>query len=102
MEAQINGTFSLKEQEDSLSATENSQNVKLVSFKKGDQPGKKVNYASFVEVKLGEDIPDLVLVNVPPERLDSEKAAQQSKGKSIIFYSLVYVGGNETNVAGFR
>ena len=101
MDSKLDGGLSLEEQRLSLSATEQAGPYLLVSLSKGDP--KPTNLASFAGVPLGQDIPDLVLIEVKPnDSLDKIIADQATKGKGFLFCSPVYVAGTDSKVAAFR
>lgn len=96
----VDGSMSLEDQRRSLHLQEVTKPCLLSSLEKGDPTQ---NTATFNEIPLGQNVPDLFLVEiVPPATLESVKNDQPAKGHQIIFNSTIYVGGREANVAGFR
>ena len=100
MDAQIDGSKTLAEQQLAINFAEQANNAQVVSFQKGPSP---MNYATLQDVPLGQNILPLLLVTVPPATsIGSVVATQLAGGKHLIFYSTAYVEGAETKVAGFR
>lgn len=100
MDAQVDGSKTLADQESAISYAEQANGAQLISYQKGPSPA---NYATLQDVPLGQGIPPLVLVAVPiATSIGSIVATQLAAGKHLIFYSAVYVASVETMVAGFR
>lgn len=100
MDAQVDGSKSLAEQQTTINYAEQTNNTQLVSYQKGPAPA---NFATLQNVPLGQNIPPLLLVEVPTAAsIGSMVAAQLATGKHLVFYSAVYVKSVEAKVAGFR
>lgn len=109
MEAEVNGKFSLQQQEDTLSATENKKFKKLVKYEKGDKKtqadGTVVtrNFASFEDDDSTDDLPELRLVPVPSNKTTaSVLASEQAKGRKKMFVTTIFVKNEENKVVAFR
>lgn len=100
MEAEVDGTLSLKEQRDAIRFAERKDNLKLVSYEKRTAVA---NHATLEKVPPGQAIPELVLVEVTENTpIGSVVAAQLTQGKHLIFYGPLFVSGREAKVAGLR
>lgn len=101
MDAQVDGSKSLAEQQTAINYAEQLNNSQLISYHKGSSP---TNIATFQDVPLGQNIPPLLLIEVPiATSIGTIVATQLATGKHLVFfYSTVYVQSVETKVAGFR
>lgn len=100
MEAQVDGSQSLAEQQTAINYAEQTKNTQLIAYQKGPAPA---NLAALQDVPLGENISPLLLVEVPiATAIGSIVATQLAAGKHLVFYGAVYVKSVETKVAGFR
>lgn len=100
MNVQVDGSKPLAEQQTAISYAEQLNNVQLISYQKGPAPE---NYATLQDVPRGQNIPPLLLIEVPlAASIGSIVATQLATGKHLLFYSAVYVKSVETKVAGFR
>lgn len=100
MDAQVDGSQALIDQQTAINYAEQLNSAQLVSYQKGVAPQ---NYATLQDVALGHNIPPLSLVEVPAAvSIGSLVATHLANGKHLVFYNAVYVNGNETKVAGFR
>ena len=102
----IDGNTSLADQRNTLRFIEMSGPSKLLTYTKKTSPAgstERVNNATFEGVGLGDDVPDLVLVEVSAgENAVSLIAGQLSQGKNVVFHERVFVSGVEKEVIGFR
>lgn len=100
MDAQVDGSKSLAEQQTAINYAEQLNNSQLVSYQKGPIPA---NIATLQDAPLGQNIPPLLLIEVPiATSVGTIVATQLATGKQLVFYSAVYVKSIETKVAGFR
>lgn len=100
MDAEVDGSNDLPQQQNDINFTEQANNVELVSYQKGPSPK---NYATLKDVPLGQTIAPLTLVAVPAAAsVGGIVATQLSAGKHLVSYSAVFVKGVETKVAAFR
>jgi hypothetical protein len=101
LNAQVDGHLSLVDQNNAIQFAEQANNAQLVSYQKG--PAGVVNFATLADVPMGQNIPPLILIEIPiATSPGSVVATQLAIGKHLIFYSQIYVGGVEAKVAGFR
>jgi len=96
----IDGNLKLKEQELTLRLAEQAGPYSVKTYRKAAGSAKK-NRADLVDVPLGQDIPDLEMVEVAIGTPNAAAAAMRP-GKTLAFNDLVFVEGQETQVAGFR
>lgn len=100
MDAQVDGSKPLAEQQTAINYAEQLNNAQLVSYQKGPAPA---NFATLQSMPMGQNIPPLLLIEVPiTASVGSIVATQLATGKHLVFYSAVYVKSVETKVAGFR
>lgn len=98
---QTNGALSLEEQRRAIRAEELRGPYKLVGLTKG--ASKPFNKVTLEDAGLGEDVPDLVLIEVAnDEALAQIRADQEAESREMVCYSIIYVSGKETGVAAFR
>ena len=95
MEADVDGSKSLSDQQNAINYAQQVYNRKLSAYGKGEKP---TNIATLDDVPLGEDIGAVILIKAD----DDAVAAQTGAGKALIFRNSVYVEGQATDVAGFR
>jgi hypothetical protein len=102
----VDGNSPLENQRNQLTAIEQSEQARLVEYRKEeDGADKRLNRASFSDKKAEGEDKNLHLVVVPQGHSpDAVVRAQQSQGQSPIFDSpsTVYVDGHETEVLGFK
>lgn len=100
MDAQVDGSKPLAEQQTAINYAEQLNNSQLVSYQKGPAPA---NIASLQDVPIGQNISPLLLIEVPiATAIGSIVSTQLAAGKHLVFYDAVYVKSSETKVAGFR
>jgi hypothetical protein len=100
----IDGKQSLAAQRFTLIETEQLENAELVRMSKMTEPSaEKKNRVSFLDLPLGVEIPELVLIEVlPGDNMASIIAAQLADGRNLIFTSTMFVEGRDARVAAFR
>jgi len=106
----VDGDTSLKQQQDTLNTAQNLLFAEVKTYKKGvqipstgsvTQPGPKhPNFVSVEEVGLGVPVRPIVLVI--PADLESENITQTGQGRSLFFFSEVFVDGVGKKVAGYH
>jgi hypothetical protein len=101
MEATLDGNLSLEQQRLNISGTEQAGPFFLVKLIKGDP--KPQNNVSFVDVPLGQAVPELVFIEVKPtDSIDAISATQKTQDRKLICCNPMFVNGKETKVAAFR
>ena len=101
MDAKINGSLSLEEQRLQLSAAEQAGPCLLKNYAQGTPA--PYNFPSFVDVPLGQPIPDLILVQLPAQTvLAATVEAQKAAGRTLVCCNQVYVNRTPSWVAVFR
>lgn len=100
----IDGKQSLAAQRFTLIETEQLENAELVRMSKiTGTSGEKKNRVSFLELPLGVEIPELVLIEVSPgDNIASIIAEQLAEGRNLIFTSTIFVEGRDARIAAFR
>jgi len=102
----VDGSTSLEDQRNTLRFIELAGPGKLLTYTKKPSPAgstEKVNLATFENVGLDVDVPDLLLVEVPATgNAASIIADRLSQGKNVVFHERVFVKGTEKEVLGFR
>lgn len=100
----ISGDATLEEIRLTCGSTENLEICKLVHLSKMPIVNdKRRNMASFAEVNIEDEVPDLVLVAVPSGGNAASLIANQlSQGKLLIFDETIFVESKDTEVLGFR
>lgn len=96
MEATVDGSKSLADQQSAIRYAEQANNARLTSYEEGTAPN---NTATLTDVPLGEAIKPLTLIASPTAQVIAD---QKASGKELVFNNAVYVDGKEVNVAGFR
>ena len=96
MEADVDGSRSLAEQQNSINYAQQVNNARLTAYAKGPVPA---NIATLEQVPMGEDVAAVTLVEAPTA---AAIAALPAAGKQLIFHNPVHVEGVEKDVAGFR
>jgi hypothetical protein len=104
IEFPIAGSATLDETRLTCGTTENMEICKLVHLRKLPIVNdKRRNMASFVEVEIEDEVPDLVLVAAPKGGSTASLIADQlSQGRQLIFDETIFVENKETEVLGFR
>jgi hypothetical protein len=100
VDIECDGSKTLLEQQTAINYAEQTNNVQLVCYRKS---AALRNAASVKRVPDGQTILPLLLIELPASTsVGSEVAAQLAAGRHLVFYTMVYVKGVETKVAGFR
>jgi|SRR6185503_3659904 len=95
--ATVDGTLGLKEQNQTLEFKQNTEGAKLVKYQKDNVSIE--NIATFQDLPLGDDVPTLTLVEVPPGKSPSDVKPDDT---TLTFDDIVYVNGTATRVALFH
>ncbi|HEX8147811.1 MAG TPA: hypothetical protein VF591_11580 [Pyrinomonadaceae bacterium] len=100
----IAGSATLDEIRLTCGTTENVEICKLVHLRKLPVVNdRRRNMASFAEVEIEDEVPDLVLVAVPKGGNAASLIADQlAKGRQLIFDETIFVENKDTEVLGFR
>jgi hypothetical protein len=102
----IDGNASLEDQQNTLRFIELAGPAKLLTYTKKTSPtgsDAKVNLATFENIGLGEEIPELVLMEVAGgQNAVAVISGQLAQGKTVVFHERIFVGGVEKEVVGFR
>ena len=100
LDIEFDGNQTLLEQQTAINYTEQTKNIQLVCYQKGRVPK---NSATAKQVPKGRTIQPLLMLELPASiSVGLEVAAQLASGRRLVFYTVVYVKGFETKVAGFR
>lgn len=100
----ISGGATLDQLRLTCSRTENLEICKLVHISKmAIVGGKRRNLASFAEGEIEDEVPDLVLVEVPEGGNAASLIADQlAQGKMLIFNETIFVENRDMQVLAFR
>lgn len=100
VDIECDGSKTLLEQQAAINYAEQTKSLQLVCYQKSAAPK---NSASVKLVPKAQTILPLLLIELPASTAaGSEVATQLAAGRHLVFYSVVYVKGVETKVAGFR
>jgi hypothetical protein len=98
----LDGNFSLNELQQTLTTQENLGFKHLTGLKKRDDP-PAANIATFDDDTGVDPKPPLVLVPIKAgDDINTITAAQQAKGKALLFQSNIFIAGADAKVAAFR
>jgi hypothetical protein len=101
MESTVDGSLVLKNQENILNAAQQAGPYLLKTYVKGSPA--PTNFASFVDAPLGQDVPNLVLIEIKSsDNVDDIIKQQKALGRALVCNLPAYVSGRESQVATFR
>ena len=101
MDFEIDGAFSLAQQQTTIGFHEQAKNAVCTKFTKADAGVK--NWGTLEDNPLGQAIKPLMLVEVPATTtVEAVKAQPALAGKKLLFSGVVYASNAEVTVAGFR